>query len=261
MIAQGTGPNKKLAKRAAAENVLLLLGYTKPTPQPSKPALKSSQDTAVQPPTDAEVLQEATDTITKTTNAKAPRKVTFHEETKSASSPYSSGSFDGAGTDSEYVSTPSTGDSASTGPRQPAPGVILLAPSSTEGSSDTSTLGVSNRNSLSTSLPAKEPMNSNTSSVIKNSSQHEPPPASSASKAEPVKKIKSESKASVSSPAVAATDTVAPQPAPTEESRPSSSPVPAKTQGVRAKDELTYLATILGLKMQFSDFPQVKVSL
>lgn len=37
----GTGPNKKLAKRAAAENVLLAMGYAKPAPQPAKPAIKS----------------------------------------------------------------------------------------------------------------------------------------------------------------------------------------------------------------------------
>ena len=38
----GTGPNKKLAKRAAAENVLLAMGYSKPAPQPAKSAIKSA---------------------------------------------------------------------------------------------------------------------------------------------------------------------------------------------------------------------------
>ena len=38
--AQGTGPNKKLAKRAAAESMLQLLGYSRPQPQPGKPAIK-----------------------------------------------------------------------------------------------------------------------------------------------------------------------------------------------------------------------------
>merc|ERR1719412_1578255 len=37
----GSGPNKKLAKRAAAEALLQLLGYSRPGPQPSKPALRS----------------------------------------------------------------------------------------------------------------------------------------------------------------------------------------------------------------------------
>lgn len=37
----GSGPNKKLAKRAAAEGMLQLLGYTKPSPQPTKSAFKN----------------------------------------------------------------------------------------------------------------------------------------------------------------------------------------------------------------------------
>ena len=40
--AQGTGPNKKLAKRAAAESLLQSLGYFRPSAQPGKPALKNS---------------------------------------------------------------------------------------------------------------------------------------------------------------------------------------------------------------------------
>lgn len=36
----GVGSNKKLAKRHAAEDMLQLLGYNKPSPQPAKPALK-----------------------------------------------------------------------------------------------------------------------------------------------------------------------------------------------------------------------------
>ena len=40
--AQGSGPNKKLAKRAAAEALLQLMGYSRPSLQPGKPALKTS---------------------------------------------------------------------------------------------------------------------------------------------------------------------------------------------------------------------------
>ncbi|XP_014208195.1 double-stranded RNA-binding protein Staufen homolog 2 isoform X2 [Copidosoma floridanum] len=40
--AQGTGPNKKLAKKAAAEALLNILGYSKPQPQPVKPSIKTS---------------------------------------------------------------------------------------------------------------------------------------------------------------------------------------------------------------------------
>lgn len=40
LTCEGSGPNKKLAKRAAAEQMLHLLGYYKPLPAPGKPALK-----------------------------------------------------------------------------------------------------------------------------------------------------------------------------------------------------------------------------
>ena len=39
----GVGPNKKLAKRKAAEEMLQLLGYSRPSPQPSKPAIKQGE--------------------------------------------------------------------------------------------------------------------------------------------------------------------------------------------------------------------------
>lgn len=40
-VTQGVGPSKKLAKRSAAEAMLQLLGYSRPTPQPVKPAIKT----------------------------------------------------------------------------------------------------------------------------------------------------------------------------------------------------------------------------
>ena len=46
-VCTGTGPNKKLAKRDAAENMLQQLGYSRPSPQPSKPAIRSPENTAV----------------------------------------------------------------------------------------------------------------------------------------------------------------------------------------------------------------------
>lgn len=49
--AQGIGPNKKLAKRAAAEALLAQLGYSKPSPQPAKPSIKTgdSENTESKP--------------------------------------------------------------------------------------------------------------------------------------------------------------------------------------------------------------------
>lgn len=39
----GAGPNKRLAKRAAAELMLQRIGYVKPMPQPGKSLLKKPQ--------------------------------------------------------------------------------------------------------------------------------------------------------------------------------------------------------------------------
>lgn len=43
---QGTGPNKKLAKRAAAEAMLQRIGYVKPMPQPGKSLLKKKTNSS-----------------------------------------------------------------------------------------------------------------------------------------------------------------------------------------------------------------------
>ncbi|KAM6147689.1 double-stranded RNA-binding protein Staufen homolog 1 isoform 2-T2 [Erethizon dorsatum] len=45
--AEGTGTNKKVAKRNAAENMLEILGFKVPQAQPTKPALKSEEKTPV----------------------------------------------------------------------------------------------------------------------------------------------------------------------------------------------------------------------
>lgn len=45
---EGIGPNKKLAKRAAAEAVLARIGYVKPMPKPGKSLLKKKSDEYVQ---------------------------------------------------------------------------------------------------------------------------------------------------------------------------------------------------------------------
>lgn len=41
---KGTGPNKKLAKRAAAEAMLAAIGYVKPMPKPGKSLLKKRNE-------------------------------------------------------------------------------------------------------------------------------------------------------------------------------------------------------------------------
>lgn len=68
--AQGIGPNKKLAKRAAAEALLAQLGYSKPSPQPAKPSIKTGES--------------------ENTESK-PRKVTFLEDEVNDTPPHSVG--------------------------------------------------------------------------------------------------------------------------------------------------------------------------
>ncbi|XP_010720751.1 double-stranded RNA-binding protein Staufen homolog 1 isoform X5 [Meleagris gallopavo] len=50
--AEGMGTNKKVAKRNAAENMLEILGFKIPQPQPPKPALKTEEKTPVKKPSD-----------------------------------------------------------------------------------------------------------------------------------------------------------------------------------------------------------------
>ncbi|XP_070208413.1 double-stranded RNA-binding protein Staufen homolog isoform X2 [Littorina saxatilis] len=44
-VSEGVGPNKKLAKRNAAESMLQLLGFSRPSPQPTKPSIRSTPST------------------------------------------------------------------------------------------------------------------------------------------------------------------------------------------------------------------------
>ncbi|VDI45735.1 double-stranded RNA-binding protein Staufen [Mytilus galloprovincialis] len=68
----GVGPNKKLAKRHAAEQMLTLLGYNKPSPQPTKPAIKTA-------------------TTPEQTTGSAEKKVTFQEKPETATPVSSAG--------------------------------------------------------------------------------------------------------------------------------------------------------------------------
>ncbi|CAG0925633.1 unnamed protein product, partial [Notodromas monacha] len=60
---KGVGNNKKMAKRAAAEALLIAMGYVKPTPQPDKPAIKKTREEEEE-------------------RAQRSRKVTFDPKTK-----------------------------------------------------------------------------------------------------------------------------------------------------------------------------------
>ena len=69
----GEGPNKKLAKRSAAEAMLQMLGYSRPAPQPSKPAIKTGD--TVSPGTDKKVTFLDADNMT---NSEYTLNLIFH---------------------------------------------------------------------------------------------------------------------------------------------------------------------------------------
>jgi double-stranded RNA-binding protein Staufen len=105
----GTGPNKKLAKRSAAESMLQALGYTKPSPQPAKSSFKH--------PTAAESIQNG------------DKKVTFVE-----------GNCQTENTDSTSCDTEDTFcDPSSNVTQQKVPGLLLISnnikPEATPGAS------------------------------------------------------------------------------------------------------------------------------
>jgi len=61
-VCTGVGPNKKLAKRVAAEQMLLMLGYSLTPPAPTKPALKTSTESLSGASADAAAAVTATAT-------------------------------------------------------------------------------------------------------------------------------------------------------------------------------------------------------
>ncbi|PNF27238.1 hypothetical protein B7P43_G05304 [Cryptotermes secundus] len=181
----GTGSNKKLAKRAAAEGLLQLLGYSRPAAQPAKPSIKtgdSNQDLDIS------------------------RKVTFLEEEK-------------------VVELPAGGSSG----RQLVPGLLLMT-DNTAGNyvhTPTKNTGV---NLQTTAAIAKELLkggNSPTAEAL----------AKSASAI-------GSHKNSVVTPSMA-------KPLLQQQTSQTQS-----SQVVRPKDQLLYLAQLLGFQVQFSDFPK-----
>ena len=241
VTAEGIGPNKKLAKRAAAENVLQMLGYTKPSPQPIKSAIKGA-DSAESDKT---------------------RKVTFHEACKSDSSASNSVSANAV-----TVSSNMSGGTV-TGSRQLAPGLIVLG-----GAKATNASGVSIKAS---SAIAKELLGSSPAPTPPSVSAPQPAvsqiPASSQSAADTsLAKASSEvaSETTKSDSVVAGTvpvngnqsssdaTTTASSAQSSSTSGTSASSTTTSTPGVRAYDQLIYLAQILGLQFMFTDFPRVR---
>ncbi|PSN36981.1 Double-stranded RNA-binding protein Staufen [Blattella germanica] len=172
----------KLAKRAAAEGLLQLLGYSRPTAQPAKPSIKTGDTNQ---------------------DMDKSRKVTFLEEDK-------------------VVELPTGGSSG----RQLVPGLLLMADNTaaTYGHTPTKNSGV---NLQTTAAIAKELLKGGNS---------------------PTAEALAKSAAAVGSHKNSA--------APPSMTKSSLQQQTQSSQVVRPKDQLLYLAQLLGFQVQFSDFPK-----
>uniref|UniRef100_A0A6M2DZ61 Putative staufen n=1 Tax=Xenopsylla cheopis TaxID=163159 RepID=A0A6M2DZ61_XENCH len=188
--ATGTGPNKKHAKRVAAENLLSLMGLVTPV----KSSIKSADDNQAPP--------------------EKPRKVTFRENLDVVSPPSSSTSNQQHHSQhhSNQQNIQSTGGSAG---RQLVPGLLLMQDQNSQNFANTQKTGV---NIQTTATIAKEFLNAGNS-----------PTADALAKAgHNGQKFAGEQHVSG-----------------------------GMAQSVlRPKDQLLYLAQLLGFQVQFSDFPK-----
>lgn len=193
--AQGTGSNKKIAKRIAADCLLLLMGYES-IPNPSPPSAVQIAEN-----NNPEIIEK-------------PRKVTFQETPETLKPP-------------PATPTPTQGGSAG---RQLVPGLLLMQQEN-KGGFTTPSKSISPQTGATI---AKELLNDGTS-----------PTADAIVKNNNISSLKScdDDEASKSSPVTV------------QSSSPSSSSS-AITSGVRPKDQLLYLADLLGFQIQFSDFPK-----
>ncbi|GLH04028.1 Maternal effect protein staufen [Gryllus bimaculatus] len=175
----GTGPNKKLAKRAAAEGLLQMLGYSRPSVQPAKPSIKTGE----------------------TPEMDKNRKVTFSEDEKPP------------------VDQMPTGGSSG---RQLVPGLLLMSDgATTNGYGQTTPTKNSGVSLQTTATIAKELLKGGSSptaeALAKSSLNHK--------SSSPVGSLK-------------------------------PNQISPHSQVVRPKDQLMYLAQLLGFQVQFSDFPR-----
>uniref|UniRef100_A0A4D5RA94 Double-stranded RNA-binding protein Staufen-like protein n=1 Tax=Scolopendra viridis TaxID=118503 RepID=A0A4D5RA94_SCOVI len=182
----GTGPNKKLAKRAAAEGLLQMLGYSRPQPQPSKPAIKTPG-------------QEGAETD-------KTRKVTF--------------------LDQEVTPKVEKPDTESRGGRQLVPGLILMPDLAMN---DGSCLQGFSHGSSGLNRAPGGPLHNNADMM---------------------------NKVSMRTAATIAKELLTHGISPTAEAILKSGHKPLTSQPVRPKQQLLYLADVLGFAVQFTDFPK-----
>lgn len=196
----GVGPNKKLAKRSAAEAMLQLLGYSRPVPQPSKPAIKTSASADAAPLTNL-----------------GDKKVTF---------------FDAEGNSSS---------------RQLAPGLILI-PEGAWLMNNTS----SGESGLSTTTQPYTPLAHHGGSSSPATQLNRAPGAPLQAMSGSTEKI-----VGVQTTMIIAKELLETGYSPTAESqRGNSGNALHDMKLVRPKQQLLYLADILGVQVQFTDLPK-----
>jgi len=187
-ICNGVGPNKKLAKRNAAEAMLQLLGYSRPAPQPSKPAIKSEPS-----------------------QSSGEKKVTFMEADASVPTPV----------------PPQPGNTGAPAGRQLVPGLLLMPDAQRAQAAGTVYL------------------QNNTAGGINRA-----PGA-------PVNPLDLGVKFSPQTTAAIAKELLDTGASPTAESITKTGVQAAASQSVvRPKQQLLYLADVLGFQVQFTDFPK-----
>ncbi|XP_023326146.1 double-stranded RNA-binding protein Staufen homolog 2 isoform X2 [Eurytemora carolleeae] len=194
--AVGSGPNKKVAKRAAAEALLQLTGYSRPGAVPTKPALKSPGE----PSSDK------------------PKKLTFVDDLKIE---------DGTSAGSVPVSS-SPGGKSSTGSgpagRQLVPGLLYIDDKTANINGKVSSLKVSNGK---LSAECKSPSQSQVATIAKELLDAGTSPTAD--------KIAKEAGTNLPAPVLK---------------------LPTSGQGVSSKEQLSYLAQILGVTVTYDDFPK-----
>lgn len=181
----GVGPNKKVAKRNAAEALLILLGYTSLPSSNPKPALKTDKDT------------ESTTSVDKI------RKVTFVEDTTTTTT------IRDATPQSSATSSTAATVVGGSGGRQLVPGILLV--------SDQSSSNNFNQQQTNNKL-----IKDNTNNIVQDNNKNQ------IRKKMPILKT------------------------PQQQQTGGASTIP----GVRSKDQLLYLAQLMNIQVQFSDFPK-----
>jgi len=212
----GSGPNKKLAKRAAAEALLQLLGYSRPSLQPSKPAIKTGPEIERQD---------------------KGKKLTFVDEVVCTD-------LDLGLPVAGHAGHPPAGHAghpppAGTGGRQLVPGLLYIddkgqKPAYKPSTTTTTTPQVNGKSALPNGISSTNPGTTQAATIAKELLNGGISPTADAL-------------AKKSVPCVVGSSPALPQVLPQ---------LPTSGQGVSPKEQLAYLSQVLGFTVTYTDFPK-----